>query len=513
MFRRALVAAALAAAALTAAAPVTAQQQRYQAPTAAPAGEPQALKIKQGALRGQNADGVGYFLGIPFAAPPVGDLRWRPPAAAPSWSGERDATKAGAVCQTNEDCLFLNVVRPATAKPGQKLPVMVWIHGGAFVTGTSMGAFGGDTEGTEFAKKGVIVVSANHRLGRAGWFAHPALSKEGHGSNYGTMDQIAALKWVRDNIASFGGDPRNVTIFGESAGAIAVLHLMGSPEAKGLFHKAIAQSSFGRNDPTPLKVAEEAGLKLAEAAGVKGDGPEAAAALRKLPLSAIPASRGLTDPSRPFPIVDGKTIVAPVQQIFAQGRQAKVPLIIGGNSHEASLTRPQPAMLEALPADHRERVIKAFDPEGKGDRAKVVNDYMTVRSITEPDRFIARAHARAGAPVWLYYFSHVPTAQQQAKPYGAAHTDEIRFVFGNPRASFAPEDLPLSNAMNSYWAAFARKGDPDGAGGVAWPRFQPGTEGQIEFTASGPQVRQQFLKPWRDLVQAEYEATGGAKLN
>jgi para-nitrobenzyl esterase len=502
MIRKTALACAVALAALTAA-PLAAQAQnmRYQAQTTAPAGEAQVLKLKQGALRGSVADGVGYFLGIPFAAAPVGDLRWRPPAAAPSWTGERDATKAGAVCQQNEDCLYLNVVRPAGAKPGQKLPVMVWIHGGAFVTGTSMGAFGGDTEGAEFAKKGVIVVSANHRLGRAGWFAHPALTKEGHGSNYGTMDQIAALKWVQANAASFGGDPKNVTIFGESAGGMAVLALMASPEAKGLFSKVIAESSFGRSEPMPLKQAEATGVKLAEAKGITGDGPEAAAALRKLPLSDLPLARGLGDPGRPYPILDGHTIVDSVAHVFAAGKEAKVPLMIGGNSNEASLFRPQPAQLDALPEAQRDAVIKAFDPQGSGDKARIVNDLSTTQQITEPDRMIARLHSRT-APTWVYYFSYVPAAEKARKPYGAGHTDEIRFVFGKPKASFAAEDVPLSNAMNAYWAAFAKKGDPDSAGGVRWPKFTAAGEGQIEFGAEGPKAREHFLKAWRDVAEA-----------
>lgn len=502
--RHLLAAGALAFTAAAAPLAASAQDRGYVAQTAAPAGEVQVLRTRQGTLKGQVANGVGYYLGIPFAAPPVGDLRWRPPAAAPSWQGERDASKAGAVCQRNEDCLFLNVVRPANARPGAKLPVMVWIHGGAFVTGASMGAFGGDTEGAEFARKGVIVVSANHRLGRAGWFAHPALTREGHGANYGQMDQIAALKWVQANIGDFGGDAKNVTIFGESAGGIAVLYLMGAPQAKGLFHKVIAESSFGRGEPMPLKAAEETGVKLAEAKGIKGDDAAAAAALRKLPLTDLPLGGGLSAPGRPFPILDGDTIRASIADTFKAGKEAKVPLVIGGNSNEASLSRPQAAMLDAMPTAQREAVVRTFDPEGKGDKAKIVNDYVTVRSITEADRFIARLHARNGAPTWVYYFSHVPAAQKAAKPYGAGHTDEIRYVFGSPRAGWAPEDISLSNAMNAYWAAFAKKGDPDSAGGVMWPRFTAAKEGQIEFGSDGPKAREHFLKAWRDTVEAEY---------
>ncbi|MBL8772764.1 MAG: carboxylesterase family protein [Phenylobacterium sp.] len=478
--------------------------QAYQPPSAAPAGEPVTLKIRQGSLKGARADGVDHFYAIPFAPPPVGDLRWRPPGAAPTWTGARDATKAPPSCQMVEDCLYLNVVRPAGAKPGAKLPVIVWIHGSAFRVGQAIGAFGADTEGTEFAKKGVIVVGVNHRLGRAGWFAHPALSREpGLTANYGNMDQIAGLKWVKANIAAFGGDPGNVTAVGESAGAMSILNMMISPEARGLFQKAVVESGFARTEPTPRAEAEANGLKLAQAAGVTGDGPEAAAALRRLPLSALAGSGGgVTAPGRPFPMMDGRLYVETVISGFRAGRQMKIPLIIGGTSNEASLTRPTAAMFDALPADRREAILKVFDPQGSGDKGRVINDLVTVSTITEPDRALARLHAKAGNPTWLFYFSYVPAAERARKPYGAGHVDEVRFVFGQPRARFAPEDLPLTEAMNAYWANFARTGSPGQAAGVTWPRFDLADERQIEFGAEGPQPRSHFQKAWRDYVEA-----------
>jgi para-nitrobenzyl esterase len=500
---RRYVAAALGALALAVPAAALAQPAGggYQPPAAAPAGAPATLKIGQGVLKGSSANGADYFYAIPFAPAPVGDLRWRPPGAAPTWTGERDATKAPPSCQSNEDCLYLNVVRPAGAKPGARLPVIVWIHGSAFRVGQAIGAFGADTEGTEFAKKGVIVVGVNHRLGRAGWFAHPALSKEpGLTANYGNMDQIAGLKWVKANIATFGGDPNNVTAVGESAGAMAILNMMISPEAKGLFQKAVVESGFARNAPTPKAEAEAGGLKLAEAAGVTGDGPEAAAALRKLPLTALAGSAagGVLAPGRPFPVMDGKLYVETVIQGFTAGHEAKIPLIIGGNSHEASLIRPTAAMLDAQPPERQAALMKVFGD----DKGKAINDYVTVQSITEPDRAIARLHAKNGQPMWLYYFSYVPAAEKARKPYGAAHVDEVRFVFGQPRDKFAPEDLPLSDAMNAYWANFAKTGSPGSAAGVAWPKFDAAKEAQIEFGAEGPKVREHLLKDWRDFVEA-----------
>jgi len=502
MIVRSLATAAFVMGLLAAPLVANAQAPGYQPMATAPAGQPVTMKIRQGTLKGSQANGADYFLAIPFAPPPVGDLRWREPGAPPSWSGERDATKAPPSCQNQEDCLYLNVVRPANAKPGAKLPVMFWIHGSAFVVGQAIGAFGADTEGTEFAKKGVIVVSANHRLGRAGWFAHPAIDKQGGLiANYGNMDQVAGLKWLKANIAAFGGDPNNVTVFGESAGAMATLNMMVSPQAKGLFNRAVVESGFARNTPNTLAEAEATGVKLAEAAGVKGDGPDAAAALRKLPLTALAGPRGgVLAPGRPFPVMDGKLYVETVIGGFTAGHEAKIPLIIGGNSNEASLTRPNAATFDAPPASMQADVLKLFDTSG--DKAKAINNLVTVQTITEPDRAIARLHASHGQPTWLYYFSYVPAAEKARKPYGAAHTDEVRFVFGQPRAKFAPEDLKLSDAMNAYWTSFAKTGSPDSAGGPAWPKFDAANEGQIEFGDGGPQVRQHFLKAWRDFVEA-----------
>ena len=492
VIRRSLTAAVLALGVLAVPAAALAQ-----APAGAFASDvTQVVKIKQGALKGTVKDGVAYTLGVPYAAPPVGDLRWKPPVAAAGWTGERDASKPGAECQKDEDCLTLNVVRPAGAKPGAKLPVMVWIHGGAFAIGTSMGAFGADTEGTEFAKKGVVAVSLNYRLGRAGWFAHPALTQEGPTGNYGLMDQVAALKWVQANIASFGGDPKNVTIYGESAGGISVLYLMLAPQAQGTFQKAIAESSFGRLAPTPLKTAEAAGLKAAEAAGVTGEDAAAAAALRKVPLSAMPYTGGLL--GRAGPILDGAYITGGIAQGFAAGKAAKLPLMIGGNSNEASLFRPQPAQLDAMPEAQKAAVLKAFDPAGTGDKARIINDVSTVQAITEPDRHIARQQSKV-APTYLYYFSYVPEVLKARQPYGARHTDEIRFVFGRWTApgKFAEADLPLTGAMTSSWASFAKSGNP----GPAWPKFDAAKEAQVEFGAEGVKVREHFLKDWRDVVE------------
>ena len=471
---------------------------------AAGAAQAQVAEIRQGVVHGASVEGVETFLGIPYAAPPVGDLRWRPPAPAAAWAGERDATKAGASCQPArdgaaiEDCLFVNVTRPAGAKPGAKLPVLVWIHGGGFTIGTSVAAFGAETDGIQFAKDGVVTVSLNYRLGRAGWFAHPALSKEGPTGNYGLMDQIAALKWVQANIAGFGGDPKNVTIAGESAGGISVLYLMLAPDARGLFQKAIGQSSFGRMEPTPLKAAEASGADAAVKAGISGDDAAAAAALRKVPLSAMPYTGPFT--SRAGPILDGRYVRSGIAQGFAGGKQAKIPLLIGGNSNEASLFRPQVAQLDAIPAARKDAAMTAFDPAGKGNRLQIVNDMATRLYITEPDRNISRIQSRAGAPTYLYYFSYV-TPAKRGSSFGAVHTAEIPYAFAGPRQKLAPEDRPLAIAVNAYWAAFIKSGNPGSAGGPAWPKFTAASETSMEFGADGAKIHEHNLAKQLDWTE------------
>ncbi|HEY9217723.1 MAG TPA: carboxylesterase family protein [Phenylobacterium sp.] len=470
------------------------------APPAASAAIVQRIDLQDGPIQGVVEDGVARFQGIPYAAPPLGDLRWRPPTAPARWSEVRDASQPGAGCARNEDCLFLNVTKPAGAKPGAKLPVMVWIHGGAFAIGNSTGGFGAVHDGAGFAKQDVILVTLNYRLGRAGWFAHPALTKQGGPiGNYGLMDQIHALKWVRDNIASFGGDPKDVTVFGESAGGISVLFLMLAPEANGLFRKAIVESGFARTTPHLLAPMEDYAVKAATAAGVTGDDAAAAAALRKLPLTAFPSSGFVGADTGPFPILDGRLIAGGVAEGFAAGRQAKIPLIIGGNSNEASLVRPQPAQLDTV-VDRKAEMLAVFDPKGSGDKARIVNDVTTVTMVTEPDRNLARLHSKAGAPVWLYYFSYVPP-EKRATSMGAAHTAELRYVFGGPRQKFVADEEPLSRSMNAYWATFARRGDPGAAGGPAWPRFEASREASMEFGAEGPTVREHHLKRQLDFVE------------
>lgn len=480
-----------------------------------------------GDVAGVAANGVETFRGIPFAAPPIGDLRWRPPQPASHWTGVRNAAAFGPVCvqaarsffagfHMSEDCLTLNVWRPAGAKPGARLPVMVWIYGGAFIGGGSAAPF---YDGSHFARDGVILVSFNYRLGRFGFFAHPALDgKAAPFGNYGLMDQIAALKWVRANIAGFGGDPANVTVFGESAGAISVNYLMVSPAAKGLFDKAIAESGFGRSEPRPLagpRSAEAIAIAFAQAHAINGDGPDAAAALRALPADAVNApTGGLGDPSLPGPLLDGRIVTGGIAEGFAAGAEAHVPFMEGGNSYEASLfpkLTDNPAPLIARAGDP----AKVEAVYGRAPAPEVARELLTDTMITEPDRFLARQMARQGLPAFVYHFSYVPAAER-ATSHGAAHGDEIGYVFENlpdreikfgqysiPAAT--PADRAIARAMHAYWVAFAKTSDPGSAGGPDWPRFRTGAERSIEFGADGVAVRRDFAKPRLDLIEADRE--------
>jgi para-nitrobenzyl esterase len=491
---------------------------------AAPAlAAPDTVKVAQGTLHGSTAGQVTSFKGVPFAVSPVGDLRWCPPQAPKAWAGVREATAYGHQCMQmrnvqgpldqDEDCLTLNVWTPAGARPGGKLPVMVWIHGGSFTGGSGAN---GLYDGTHFAERGVVLVTVNYRLGRLGFFAHPALSAEQPGAplgSYGIMDQIAALQWVKANIAAFGGDPGNVTAFGESAGGIAINFLMTSPKAAGLFEKAISESGFGRFTGVPIRgatgrTAEKDGLAYASAHGITGTGADAAKALRALSAAELSKPNGgLNAGDPPQPIIDGIVVPEPPAKVFAEGKEAKVPYIAGGNSWEASLfpqSKDNPEGTLARTGQLREKIVAAYG--GPADLAGVSQDFTTENSVIEPDRYLARLHGKNGQKAWVYYWSYIP-ASQRTQQRGMGHGGELGYVFGNlpdqPRTiggrtipAATADDRAISAKATDRWVAFAKTGQP----GPDWPA-QNASDPVLEFGADGVHVRPYFHKATLDVVE------------
>lgn len=453
--------------------------------------DPVKAKVAQGVLVGDQSAGLVSFRGVPFAAPPVGDLRWKPPQPPASWSGERPALEVSASCvqrtlggraKPSEDCLYLNVQAPAGAKGA---PVMVWIHGGS-----NTGGSGAQYDSPAFAKSGIVTVTINYRLGALGFFAHPAITKAAGAAeplaNYGLMDQLAALKWVQANIAAFGGDPKRVTVFGESAGAINIYALLGLKSARGLFSQAIVESNIGWGDSPPLAKAEVDGLALAIRAGAA---PAATLAdLKALPAETLAgAQRGSL-----FPIADGRLMTEPTLQAMAGKRAVDVPLIVGSNSWEAWL-----------------------DQSLKGQAA---TDWTNSRA-GGPARFIA-ARSAGGKPAWLYFFSYVPTEKRSPDNLGAPHAGEIYYVFNgqlspimstpNPAnpvsgpAKPSDEDKAMAATVHACWVSFAKTGTPR-CGLTPWPKYDPKTDQLMEF-GSPSGVRTNFRKPALDAAQAAQPA-------
>ena len=436
----------------------------------------QQVTIDSGAVTGVTAESVASFKGIPFAAAPVGAGRWSAPAPVQPWSAPRDATTYGPDCMQNplpgiqpgsrpmsEDCLTLNVWTPKPAKSA-KLPVMVWIHGGGFVGGSGTLP---ETDGGLLAKRDVVIVSFNYRLGRFGFFAHPALGNDG---NWGLMDQIAALKWVQRNIASFGGDPTKVTIFGESAGGESVSRLMASPAAKGLFARAIVASGGGRDDWPTLADAQTKGQAFAARAGAAD-----AAALRALPADKVLGGLALMnkeDDRYSGPMTDGTIVPANADTIFAEGKQARIPYIIGSNDDELGFI---PAPFRAMVNGPVEKslgaaagmVKAAYASEDEANR-RLGGDAM----FAEPALAFGLLQARAGGPAWLYRFGYV--AEGQRKPdVGAVHASDVAFQFGNLSADATAADRAAAKQLGDYWTNFAKTGDPNGSGLPVWSRLDP----------------------------------------
>jgi para-nitrobenzyl esterase len=461
-----------------------------------------------GVSRGYTGDAVDIFKGLPYAAPPIGDLRWRAPIPVEPWTGIRAAQSFGYDCMQNrvewdtsmsqmamsEDCLTLNVWRPQT--PDGLLPVMVWIHGGGFVMGSSS-QWGFD--GAALARRGVVLVTFNYRLGRFGFFAHPLLTAEAAGAptgNFGLMDQIAALRWVRENIAAFGGDPANVAIFGESAGGASVAHLMSIEDARGLFHKAIIQSGGGRLGWTPFggegedPGAEAAGEAFARS--VQG-GADTVAALRALPAQTVLGKVSfdkLRSKDYSGPMIDGVLVKTEFLESFARGREAVMPMIVGANSAELD-------HMSAVARFFIRRAIKKGLEPGIGEIKQAYGDSSTMNDriiddwgFIEPSRSLARRHAAIGARAYLYQFDYVQESLRD-KFRGAPHSSEVAFVFGTLGTHGRPvseSDRRVAAQIGDYWTGFARSGAPVAGGLPEWPAYDGSTDTRMTFETAGPRM-------------------------
>ena len=454
---------------------------------------------------------VRVYRGIPFASPPVGDLRWRPPQPAESWDGVRDATVAAPACiqtvaplgadsfydpgvdETSEDCLYLNVWSAAAAD--DRAPVMVWIHGGAHVVGNGAEIA---YDGTALARRGVVLVTVNYRLGALGFLAHPLLSAESEhnaSGNYAALDQVAALGWVQRNIAAVGGDPDRVTIFGESAGSQSVSHLMATPLARGLFHRAIGESGGGfgsAGKAHPKAEMEAAGERFVEALL----GADVEPSLEAMRSASAEAVLGAPAPVRAAATVDGWVLPDTVYNIFAAGDQHDVPVIVGSNADEGTMFGTQG--IDTLTA-HREAVQREYGEFAEAFLttypAETDEGARSARMAIFTDSFFGwemRAWARGmetvPSPAYLYFFSRVPPAADSER-YGAYHTAEIPYVFDNFGVSSSPHanrdwddtDRELSNTLSSYWVNFASTGNPNADGLPEWPVFDRNADEALEI--------------------------------
>ncbi len=482
---------------------------------------PLVVATDKGSVEGVVEDGITSFKGIPFVAPPVGELRWREPQPAAAWESVRKADAYGKACiqsvdtmieagggdpgPMSEDCLYLNVWTPG-ADPATKRPVMVWIYGGAYVIGASnLPVY----SGVPLAQRGAVVVNFNYRIGQLGFFAHSALEDDRPNGpmNFGLLDQIAALKWVQANIDKFGGDPNNVTIFGESAGGFSVLSLMASPLARGLFAKGIVQSPYGVPEFMRTR-AITMGANIADAVGLSG----ASATLAE--LRAVPAEKfaQIKEPgtsTSPVPIIGDEVLPQSILETFEKGEEAPVPLIIGANSDETTVAVGfgiDPAkLIDQLGL--AKVAVKVLYPKIKDDTQlgrELIRDLVFVA----PTQRLAALHSKR-APSWRYFFSYVPAGLREKWSYGVPHGGEIAFVMDTldleptTKDTIDDADRAMGDRVANYWYSFAATGTPTSSGQPAWPNFDARNDKVLEFGETIV-VQNNFLKARLDIFSAIY---------
>jgi len=457
------------------------------------------VKAPAGQVEGQTVGDLHVFKGIPYALPPVGSARWKPPGVMPPFHGVRKAIDFGPACfqpapaasgiysgapvPLSEDCLSLNIWAPGKAR---KAPVLFWIYGGALTSGSSRDPL---YDGARLAERGIVVVSINYRLGVFGWLAHPDLSREsslGVSGNYGLLDQILALQWVQHNIRAFGGDPSNVTIAGESAGGLSVMYLMAAPAARGLFAKAVAESAYMISTPELKKSAfgapsaEDSGVKLATS--LHANGMEELRSMDAVKLSSMAPMAGFA----PFGAVDGKVLPRQLVDVFDKGEQAPVPLLAGFNSGEIrSLTVLAPKPPESA-IQYENTIGSQYLDLAKEFLRLYPSDNMkeSIYAATRDALYgwtaqrLVRKQTAIGQPAFLYFFDHGYPAEEALNLHGF-HASELPYVFGTfegtpprwPKVPDTPAERTLSEAMIGYWTSFARTGRPQAANQPDWPAF------------------------------------------
>jgi para-nitrobenzyl esterase len=470
------------------------------------------IQLDGGPIKGKLEDGVRIFLGIPYAAPPIGELRWKPPQELAAWTQVRDCTVFGSSCpqpkqqdtgKFSEDCLYLNVWT-AAENPDKRLPVMVWIHGGGFNFGSASLP---EYNGRNLAKRGVVVVTINYRLGPLGFFVHPLPAKESAhdtSGNYGLLDQIAALKWVRKNIVSFGGDPDRVTIFGQSAGSRSVTLLMISPLSAGLFHRAIAQSGgpiIGSEYLDPgfngnMANVSKMGRELISRLGCDKAEDVLAAARAKSAQEVLEAADCKTDVFDDgglffAPVFDGWVLPKNPLAAYSGGKQHDVPLIVGSTLNEGNIyladqkdltVERYRSFLKSRFADHYVKAFEMFPAHKTNEVAPALDRLLTVAANAQPARFVAQSMAHKKSKAYLFQFTRLP-GTPMARKLGVHHGVDLAYVFGNLDKSggYDDTDMLISHRMMDYWVNFAKTGNPNGQGLVDWPAYKSNSDLNLEF--------------------------------